>query len=352
MKLDIFHEVASPPWTGKSPADAIREVVDIAVAAEEAGCDTLWLPEHHFLEGYSNAAAPDMLLAAAATATRRIKLGFAIFPLPLHEPVRIAERLVTLDALAPGRVRWGVGRGVTVTELGGFGVDPADSRAIFMEKFAELSAILRTGGFERDGISYDLKPPMPAAGMGSGWLASVSPESFELAAELGLNVLTGPFKPWPFVKSDLQRFRKLAPDGETSFTLSVYCDEDHKAARARAEKGIVWVYRRLFEVARPILAKQVAGYEHYRTLGWTVPLLDKLLSITALEKLGLAAVGSPEHVGKRLDELAASGLDRVSLVVGGGDLAVEEIARALRLIAGTRRQTAEAPAPVGAAVTA
>lgn len=351
MKIDVFHELASPAWSDKTPADAIRDVVDLAVAAEAAGCDTIWLPEHHFLAEYSNAAAPDMLLAAIAQATRRIHLGFAIVPLPLHDPLRVAERLATLDALAPGRVRWGVGRGVTVTELSGFGVDPGESRAVFKDRFEALSSILKTGEAERNGAAYTMQPQL-SGDLGRGWLAAVSPESFDLAADMGLNVLTGPFKPWPFVKSDLQRYRKLAPWGETSFTLSVYCEEDHKAARARAEQGIVWVYRRLFEVAKPILAKQVAGYEQYRTLGWTVPLLDKLLSIGVLEKLGLAAVGAPDHVGKRLDDLEAGGLDRVSLVVGGGDLSVTEAARALELIGGTRRQTATATREIADAVTA
>lgn len=349
MKLDIFHELATPHWSNKSADQAIREVVDLAVAAENAGCDTIWLPEHHFLAEYSNSAAPDMILASVAQATSRIHLGFAIFPLPLHEPMRIVERLATLDALAPGRVRWGVGRGITVTELGGFGVQPADSRQIFLDKFAALSSILACGEFERDGTRYTLQPPIGRE-LGRGWLAAVSPESFDLAAELQLNVLTGPFKPWPFVKSDLRRYKEMAPWGQSSFTLSVYCEEDHLAARERAERGIVWVYRRLFEVARPILSKQVAGYEQYRTLGWTVPLLDKLLSISVLEKLGLAAVGSPEHVVKRLDELEASGLDRVSLVVGGGDLTVNEVGTALSLIASRRYRNQEALADKSKAV--
>ncbi len=331
MHLDLFMELATPPWAGRSPADAIADAVRIAVAAEHAGVDTVWLPEHHFLGDYSNAAAPDMVLAAIAQATRRIRLGFAIVPLPLHDPVRVAERLATLDALAPGRVRWGVGRGVTLTELAAFGVDPADSRRVFMERFHALRAIMDTGVAERAGEPHDVRPA-PGRNLGKGWLACVSPESFDLAAELGLNVMTGPFKPWPFVEADLARYRRLAPDGETSFTLSVFCAEDHCAARARAKQGIVWVYRRLFEIARPILAKQVAGYEDYRKLGWTVPLFDRVLGIGILEKLGLAAIGDPAHVAKRLRALEASGLDRVSLMVGGGDLSVAETASALELI--------------------
>ncbi|MDA0998421.1 MAG: LLM class flavin-dependent oxidoreductase, partial [Proteobacteria bacterium] len=121
MHLDLFIELATPPWAGRNSANAVADAIAIAAGAEAAGIDTLWLPEHHFLGDYSSSAAPEMILAAVAQATRRIKLGFAIIPLPLHDPVRIAERLATLDAIAPGRVRWGVGRGVTLTELSAFG---------------------------------------------------------------------------------------------------------------------------------------------------------------------------------------------------------------------------------------
>lgn len=331
MKLDVFLELATPPWIKKSAADAIRETVDIAVAAEQAGCDTIWLPEHHFLDGYSNAAAPDMILAAVAQATKNIKLGFAIIPLPIHDPVRVAERLATLDALASGRVRWGVGRGVTVTELMGFGINPKDSRTVFESKFDELRTIMDSGEVIRGGERLTLKPAVPN-GIGAGWLAAVSPESFEFAAANDLNVMTGPFKPWPFVKTDLARFRKISTSGATSFAMAVHCDQNHERARQRAERGLVWVYRRLFDIARPILSGQVEGYEHYRKLGWTVPLLDKVLSVSVLESLGLAAVGNPDHVLKKLTKCADAGLDRVSLICGGGDLEPAEIAASLSLI--------------------
>lgn len=332
MQVDLFMEFASPPAGGKDAARAIDAGLALARAADAAGFGAVWLAEHHFLGDYSNASAPDMLLAAIARETRRIKLGFAILPLPIHDPVRVAERLATLDCLSGGRVLWGVGRGVTVTELEGFGVAPADSRRLFKERYAELEAILETGMARRGGSVYHIRP-RPDPRLGRGWMAAVSPESFELAAELGLDVMAGPFKPWPLVKSDLARYRRMRPGGRTSFTLAAYCEEDHAAARRRAEAGLVWAYRRILEAARPFLGTRMAGYEHYRTLGWVAPLLDKALSLGVLEALGLAAVGAPDHVAGRLKKLAASGLDRVSLVIGGGDLATADVVRAAELIA-------------------
>jgi alkanesulfonate monooxygenase SsuD/methylene tetrahydromethanopterin reductase-like flavin-dependent oxidoreductase (luciferase family) len=174
----------------------------------------------------------------------------------------------------------------------------------------------------------------------------VSPESFELAAELGLDVMSGPFKPWPLVRADLQRYRRLAPRGRTSFALAVYCETDHASARRRAEAGILWAYRRVMALTRPLLAQQLEGYEHYRRLGWLAPLLERVLSLALLERLGLAVVGDPEHVAARLRVLRDSGLDRVSLIVGGGDLETGAAVRCLELIAReVRPALAESAAP-------
>ncbi|MEK9722935.1 MAG: LLM class flavin-dependent oxidoreductase, partial [Rhodospirillaceae bacterium] len=303
----------------------------IAKAADRLGVGAIWLPEHHFLGDYSASAAPDMLLAAVARETVNLRLGFAILPLPIHDPLRIAERLATLDVLSGGRVVWGVGRGVTRTELDGFGVDPASTRAVFRDKYEDLRRLLVEGAFERDGQQFALNPP-PAPRLRQGWLAAVSPESFDLAAELGLDVLTGPFKPWPMIKADLARYRKLRPEGRTSLTMAAYCGPDHAAARDRAGPGILWAYRRILELTRTMMVRQVAGYEHYRRLGWVTPLLEGVLSLGVLEKLGLACVGDPAHLAKRLTALNAAGVDRVSLVVGGGDLSAEEVAASLELV--------------------
>lgn len=332
MKLDLFMEFPSTLLAGAGATESIEHGITVARTADAAGMDAVWLAEHHFLGDYCNLAAPEMVLAAIARETKRIGVGFGIVPLPIHDPVRVAERLATLDLLSGGRVLWGVGRGVTVTELAGFGIDPADTRALFRDRFEVLSALLRDGAFVREGNCYELRPA-PTCRLGRGWLASVSPESFELAAELGLNAMTGPFKPWPMIRADLARYRRLAPDGQTSFTLAVYCEPDHGSARRRAEEGLLWVYRKIFEVSRPLLTSQVAGYEHYRRLGWLLPVLDRTLSVGVLEKLGLAAVGDPAHVRRKLIDLRASGLDRVSLVIGGGVMGVRETTECIDLLA-------------------
>jgi alkanesulfonate monooxygenase SsuD/methylene tetrahydromethanopterin reductase-like flavin-dependent oxidoreductase (luciferase family) len=337
MKLDLFLELASPLHDPRGLEEVLEDTLSIVRAADRLGFDAVWLAEHHFLGDYCNASAPDLLLAAMARETEQIGLGLGVIPLPIHDPVRVAERLATLDLLSDGRVLWGVGRGVTLTELRGFDVDPADSRTLFLDRLSQLRSLLQEGVFEREGSRFALRPT-PRPGLWPGWMAAVSPESFPLAAELDLNVMAGPFKPWPFVRADLARYRRRgkrigARSGDTSFTLAAYCETDYHAARARAEAGILWVYRKIFEVSRHLFAGRIEGYEHYRNLGRFLPILDRALTLSLLETFGLAAVGNAEHVAERLLALQASGLDRVSLMVGGGDLAAKRVVDCITLIA-------------------
>ena len=335
MEVDLFLELARPPASlgGAQPSEAsvYDDLISVSKTADSFGVGALWLPEHHFLGDYSISSAPDLLLAAVARETSSIRLGLAIVPLPVHDTVRVAERLATLDVLSGGRVMWGVGRGATKTELDGFGIKPEETREMFCDRLSTLRYLLRTGVYHRNGQEFVLNPK-PSSRLLEGWMAAVSPESFELAAHLKLGVLTGPFKPWPMIKADLKRYRAAHPKGRISYTIAAYCDEDHEVARKRAEPGIKWAYQRLIDVTRTMMVKQVAGYEHYRKLGWITPMLQGLLNLNILETLGLACVGSPEHLLRRLATLNEFGVDRVSLVMGGGDLSATEISRSLDLI--------------------
>src|SRR3990170_3634547 len=105
---------------------------------EELGFDQIWLTEPHFID-YGLSVDPATLAAAAASRTRRIRIGLAAAILPFHHPLRLAEQLALVDILAHGRLDVGVGRGNRPAEFAGYGVPQVESR----ERFEETVEVMR-----------------------------------------------------------------------------------------------------------------------------------------------------------------------------------------------------------------
>lgn len=82
-----------------------------AALAEELNFDAVWLAEHHFNADFCLSPAPNLLLAAVAATTKRIKIGSCVNVLPMYNPVRLIEEIAELDLLSNGRFQWGIGRG-------------------------------------------------------------------------------------------------------------------------------------------------------------------------------------------------------------------------------------------------
>ncbi len=113
MELGIttFVETTPDVHTGKvvSHAERIREVVDEIVLADEVGLDVFGVGEHH-RKDYA-CSAPAVLLAAAASRTKQIRLTSAVTVLSSDDPVRVYEQFTTVDAISNGRVEIMAGRG-------------------------------------------------------------------------------------------------------------------------------------------------------------------------------------------------------------------------------------------------
>ena len=105
MKISLFYEFALPrPWVPDDERVLLQECLDEVEAAEAAVFSTVWLTEHHFLEGYCHSTAPEIFLAAASQRTKNIRLGFGIMHLgpAVNHPARVGERIATLDLLSNG----------------------------------------------------------------------------------------------------------------------------------------------------------------------------------------------------------------------------------------------------------
>ena len=88
----------------------MRRDLELVELLDDLGYDEVWFGEHH-CGGYETIASPELMIAAAAERTKRIRLGTGVNSLPYHHPFILADRIVQLDHLTMGRAMLGIGPG-------------------------------------------------------------------------------------------------------------------------------------------------------------------------------------------------------------------------------------------------
>src|SRR3989441_12897698 len=145
MKFGIFYEHQLPrPWQEGSELKLFQDALTQVELADRLGIDAAWEVEHHFLEEYSHSSAPEVFLAAASQRTKQIRLGHGIVLMPpgYNHPARVAERIAALDLVSNGRVEFGTGESSSEMELGGFGVDRGEKKAMWEETVGETTNMM------------------------------------------------------------------------------------------------------------------------------------------------------------------------------------------------------------------
>ena len=108
MDFGIFYEiqVASPLKHREREYEVFHQVLAQVELAEEVGFDSFWTVEHHFQPGFAHSSAPEVLYGAISQRTSKMRIGHGVvlLPFPYNHPVRVAERVATLDILSHGRV--------------------------------------------------------------------------------------------------------------------------------------------------------------------------------------------------------------------------------------------------------
>jgi len=179
MRLSVLDQ--STAATGRSEAESIRESVALAAHCEALGYARFWVSEHHNLPAIVG-TAPEVLMAAIAATTQRIRIGSAGVMLPHYSALKVAEQFRVLEGLAPGRVDLGVGRAPggemrTARALNPYGSAGAED---FPEKVRDLQAW--TAAPSHLGIAArPLGPFAPEL-----WILGSSDYGARLAAEFGL----------------------------------------------------------------------------------------------------------------------------------------------------------------------
>ncbi|GAB3495359.1 LLM class flavin-dependent oxidoreductase [Nocardiopsis coralliicola] len=215
MRIGLFLVAAGFP--GRSDSETLEAAVAAAVAAEEAGFDSVWFAEHHFMP-YGRCPSAVALAAFALGRTRRIAVGTAVSVLATAHPVALAEQAALLDQVGQGRFRLGVGRGQPLIDLDVFGTGLGRWEAA--EESLDLLLDAARGGPVRADAPPFASPEAP-------WevriapdprtrphppvlLAASSQSSLAMAAERGLPVLLGMHQTGPQQAESLAAYGRLA----------------------------------------------------------------------------------------------------------------------------------------------
>jgi probable LLM family oxidoreductase len=321
--LDTFGDVtAGDDGVRLGYAQVIRNTVEQAVLADRVGVDAFGLGEHH-RDDFA-VSAPEIVLAAAAGRTERIKLGTAVTVLSSDDPVRVFERFATLDAVSNGRAEITLGRGSFTESFPLFGFDLEDYERLFEEKIELVSLLLAEGpvtwkGTVRPALQDQQVYPKTESGRLTTWVGvGGSPESVVRAAGYGfplaLAIIGGnPARFAPYVEL---YHRALKEFGREPLPVAVHApgfvaETDEEAIE------VLWPH------ARDTITR--IGRER----GWP-PLTRERFENDVTE--GAMHVGSPETVAKKIARtVQALGIQRFDLKYSNGTLPHDRMMTAIRL---------------------
>ena len=338
MEIGLFSlgDLLPDPATGERQTEEQRHrtVIEAAVLAEDIGFDSVWLGEHHFSDWVLS--VPQIVLAAIAERTTRLRLGTAITLLVNHDPVRLAEDFATLDLVSSGRVEMAVGRGIVSKTYELFGQDIDQSRPLFRDKLELMLRIWReesvvwSGDYRPalDGVAIRPRPsqrPHPHIWVGGG----TSEASVDLAADLGLPLMLPSIfaKPERFAPmADRYRERFAAAGHDPSWMLVGGCNHCHVAATSQGARA-EWepYYRNYYEFGQQQLSQSKSMFEGART----VAPFDYAAALR-----GAGVCGSPSEVADRLATIQELlGLDVHLLMFDLGGLPERKLFDTLQLFA-------------------
>ena len=323
LGLDTFGDVTKDAAGRDLPMyQVLRDVVDQAVLADDLGIDFIGLGEHHRAD--FAISAPEIVLAAIAGRTRRIRLGTAVTVLSTDDPVRVFQRFSTLDAVSGGRAEAILGRGSFTESYALFGHDLQDYEQLFEERLDLFARLLRQEKVTWQGRTRaPLKaarvvPPLSDQGLVTWVGVGGSPESVVRVARHDLRLMLA------IIGGDAARFRP-------------FVDLYH---RATSQMGTpprpIGVHSPGF-VAETDEAAREALWPHYREMfgrigrerGWPPVTKDKFL---AEVEHGSLYVGSPETVARKIARtMRLLGLQRFDMKYSTGPMPHADLMACIRL---------------------
>jgi alkanesulfonate monooxygenase SsuD/methylene tetrahydromethanopterin reductase-like flavin-dependent oxidoreductase (luciferase family) len=332
---------------GHRHEDIIRDELTQVEWSEELGFDEVWFTEHHFID-YGLSVDPATLASAAASRTRRVRIGLAAAILPFHHPLRLAEQMALVDIISQGRLDVGVGRGNRPAEFAGYRVPQQESRERFDETvdvmqraWTEERFSYRGRFFTFDDVRVIPKPvqrPHPPL-----YQVCVTKDGIENTALRG----------WPMLNSVL-----FGPVDQLVANRDTYVNTLEKAGRSQAEIQALlarWGVSRQIYVAdtdaralEEAKAAEIWYQESFRR--FVIPeriedahptlqpafraMADRLGKVTweglVAETL---AFGSPDTVTRHIEYMRSLGVGQILCWMNFGGLSQHKIRRSMELFA-------------------
>ena len=323
LGLDTFGDVTAGPDGQLLPhAQVIRNVIDEGVLADGLGIDFFGVGEHHRAD--FAISAPEVVLAAIAARTRRIRLGSAVTVLSSDDPVRVFQRFSTVNAISNGRAEVILGRGSFTESFPLFGFELSHYEKLFEEKLELFAALISQPavtwrGTTRSALTNQRVFPPIETGTLKTWVGvGGSPESVIRAARYGLPLMLAiiggePERFAPYV--DLYR-RALEQLGRPAQPIGVHSPGYVAATDAQAREELWPDYKRM---------RDRIGAER----GW--PPMGQAEFAREADH-GSLYVGSPETVAAKIAATAkALGISRFDLKYSAGPLPHEKLMRSIEL---------------------
>ncbi len=346
MQFGLFYEHQSPaPFSAEKDHRIFQNALDELELADKLGYDYAWLVEHHFLEEYSHSSAPEVFLGALTQRTKRMRLGHGICVMPpsINHPVRIAERIATLDLLSGGRIDFGTGESGTAMELEGFGVDvdtKKDAWREATEQCANMMTMTPYPGYEgeffsmpaRNIVPKPLQKPHPPL-----WVACSRRDTILHAARNGMGALVFGFAApeqagkWVQEYYDIIKSDECVPIGHAvnanfAIVTALSVHEEEEEAIRRGSQGFKFF-----------------GYSlgYYSSFGSMKPghseVWEKFLKAeeSIADNHGSGGIGTPDQVYEHCKGYADVGVDQIIFVQQTGPANHQHIVESLDLFATT-----------------
>jgi probable F420-dependent oxidoreductase len=292
--------ISIPQYVGDDGFDAAGFRAHLS-RAEQLGFHSAWVQEQILNLGSARTLDPLGAMTYAAACTERLRLGCAVFVMPLHNPVHLAKAIATLDNLSHGRLEVGVAAGGAARPFAAFGIDPSVPVTRFNEGLELMKALWTEpkvtfdGRFwQLDGASMEPKPaqkPRPPI-----WLGGNHPNALRRAARLGdgffgagSQSIAQFAQQIPVVREALAEFGRDPASFRFAKRVYIHVDDDAARAREQLDAALARHYGRsgwseVFVAGPP--ADCVAGIREAVDAGAELILLNTLVDDTAqMERL-------------------------------------------------------------------